>query len=170
MAMSEIKPGLLFMVPNLGYKFQIFAQWKLQLLNDNLRNLYFSALFWAYSRTNKNDSLKLSFVCLSWPLTQLLNGNLRNLIFYGKSGCITPEQKKCKKIICARGNSHIFIIERKVNEGHTDRHGSALMTPNVGERICIPILSITADYFSYIFSKYCNVFQVTVTSKIHTIT
>jgi uncharacterized Fe-S cluster protein YjdI len=52
--------------------------------------------------------------CLSaWPLTQLLNGNLRNLIFYGKSGCITPEQKKCKKNICARGNSHIFIIERK---------------------------------------------------------
>ena len=57
MAMSEIKPGLLFMVPNLVYKFQIFAQWKLQLLNDNLRNLYFSALFWAYSRTNKNDTL-----------------------------------------------------------------------------------------------------------------
>jgi hypothetical protein len=38
--------------------------------------LYFSALFWAYSRTNKNDNLKLSLVCLSWPLTQLLNGNL----------------------------------------------------------------------------------------------
>ena len=45
MAMSEIKLGLLIMVPNLVYKFQIFAQWKLQLLNDNLRNLYFSALF-----------------------------------------------------------------------------------------------------------------------------
>jgi hypothetical protein len=52
------------------------------------------------------------------------------------------------KIMPKRGNSHIFIIERKVNEGHTDRHGSALMTPNVGERICIPILSITADYYS----------------------
>lgn len=153
--MSEIKPGLLFMVPNLVYKFQIFAQWKLQLLNDNLRNLYFSALFWAYSRTNKNGT-----VGLSWPLTQLLNGNLRNLIFYGKSGCITPEQKKCKKIICARGNSHIFIIERKVNEGHTDRHGSALMTPNIGERICIPILSITADYLATYFQNIVMYFKL----------
>jgi hypothetical protein len=71
-----------------------------------------------------------------------LNGNLRNLIFYGKSRGITPEQKKCKKMICPRGNSHIFIIERKANEGHTDRHGSALMTPNVGKRICIPILFV----------------------------
>lgn len=45
MAMSEIKPGLLFMVPNLVYKFQIFAQWKLQLLNDNLRNFFFRHYF-----------------------------------------------------------------------------------------------------------------------------
>ena len=131
---------------------------------------FFGIILGIFQNKHKWHSLKVSLVCLSWPLTQLLNGNLRNLIFYGKSGCITPEQKKCKKNICARGNSHIFIIERKVNEGHTDRHGSALMTPNVGKRICIPILSITADYFSYIFSKYCNVFQVTVTSKIHTIT
>jgi hypothetical protein len=35
-----------------------------------------------------------------------LNGNLRNLIFYGKSGCITPEQKKSKKIICP----HIYLL------------------------------------------------------------